>query len=130
MFNLLKRHRYVVLCILILTFTVGKKFYVLSKGAVIYNHSKYFFGKGSKNSKLMKSTLKHLASTKQPKKRYQRAADEYSASGTAKVFPKFYALNFLNIYLAGTYAMQLSMLGKYFSQDFIKPPTFNKYFYS
>lgn len=40
------------------------------------------------------------------------------------MFSKFHALNFLNTYLAGTYAKQLLMIGKYFSQDFIKPPTF------
>ena len=97
---------------------------MISKGAVIYDHSKFIFGKGSKNSNLMKSTLKHLASNKQTRKRYWRCTDEYSASRTAKMFAKFYALNFLNIYLAGTYAKELLMLGKYFSQDFIKTPTF------
>lgn len=125
MFNLLRRHKYTVLCILILIFPVGGEYYVISKGAVIYDHSKFIFGKGSKNSNLMKSTLKHVASNKQTKKRYwRRCTDEHIASRTAKMFAKSYALNFLNIYLAGTYAKQLLMLGKYFSQDFIKTPTF------
>lgn len=45
----------------------------------------------------MKSTLKNLASNNHPKKRYPRGVDEYNVSGTAKMFPKFYALSFLNI---------------------------------
>ena len=48
---------------------------------------------------------------------------KYNASWKAKMFSKLHALNFLNTYLAGTYAKQLLMLGKYFSQGFIKPPT-------
>lgn len=53
--------------------------------------------RGAKNSNLMKSTLKNLASNNHPKKRYPRGVDEYNVSGTAKMFPKFYALSFLNI---------------------------------
>lgn len=103
---------------------------MVSKGTVIYNHSKCVIVKGCKNSNLMKSTLKNLASNEHPKKRYQRGTDEHSVSRTAKMFPKCYALSFLNIWQAGTYAKQLLMLGKYFSQDLIKSPIFTQYFYS
>lgn len=90
----------------------------------MYDYAKCIFGKGNKSINLMKSALKYLTSNKQPKKRYWRGDDEYNASRKVKMFLKFHALNFLNTYLAGTYAKQLLMLGKYFSQDFIKPPTF------
>lgn len=52
----------------------------------MYDYAKCIFGKGNKNSNLMKSALKHLTSNKQPKKRYWRGDDEYNASRKAKMF--------------------------------------------
>lgn len=45
--------------------------------------------RGAKNSNLMKSTLKNLASNNHPKKRYPRGVDDYNMSGTAKSFQNF-----------------------------------------